>query len=407
MMDDENHEEWPVGSPAWQAHQREEIALIPDIFSEEEEDPALPGTSFKANTYKAGDSHIWQKGDSLFDLAQDMHVTRERLMEYNEIEAQQELEPGIPIYYPVAGRDTSKREVVVEVLPEALPMHVQTPGGAKKWTFGNMKKWADAKGSGFFPQNTNLTIVATVKIPILDENDEEIEAGYYLDSLALGDYSTTGRIKWMVGYIWSDLAEGHIDPVPKRKPAPLAEQKLKEQKAKVIAKKVAEKAAATPAYLDGFDQAFIEKRLAEIIRDGKDYFKLSRQILEYPIPCTAEILEGREDGMDKRGRYVVIHDIDTRRPDRRLYHNQEVTIAQTFEYDGILMGRPLKACETGNWFGVDMALLQADKDLYNDKSDATTRKAEGRSLTWSERFIWVPLAKRSATHKIKTNNNKG
>lgn len=381
-----------------------EIDKIDNVFEDSDPREVTPPPVSKKPS-KPGTYYKWMKGDQLPIVAKRLGYGFQELLDHNGLDSADQIKVGDELHLPIPIEVKEQRSIVIDLLPEELPMHVVTLGGCKKWAFGNMQKWADAKSSGFFPQNTNLKIVATALVPIIDDNGEETEAGYYLDSHALGDYTETKKIRWAVGYMWSDLSEGHIDPVPKRKPAPLAEQRLKDQKAKEIAKKVAEKAAAKPAYLDGFDQAFIEKRLAEIIRDGKDYFKLSRQVLEYPIPCTAHLPEGREDGTDERGRYVIIHDIDTRRPDRKLYHNQEVEIGQTFEYDDVLMGRPTKACETGNWFGIDMTLLQADKDLYNDKQDAAqTRAAEGRSLTWSERWLWVPLAK--ATTKKQKNNKR-
>lgn len=392
--------QWEPGSPAWYANQNDKIATIPDIFTSEE--PAKAVTSFKANKYHPGDKYIWKKGDNIYNVAREMNVSVDWLREFNEIEEGDELEPGVPIYYP-SGSRADKRKPIVEVLSTPLQMHVKTPGGAKKWSFGNMRTWADAKGDGFFPADTNLTIVATVKVPIFDDEGEPIEAGYYLDSMALGDYDKTEKLRWTQGYMWSDLEEGHVDSFAKLAPPPkVAEHKIKEQKAKEIAKKSVDIAATQPAkhYLDGFDKAFIEKRLASTLRDGDAHrFKRDYQPLTPHVPCTADIPEGYEDGTDEKGRrFVVIHDYDTKRPDRRLYHNQEVVVSGTFpdSDDGIIYGRPEKAAETGSWYGLDMRLLVADKDLYNDKSDASTRQAEGHRLTWSERFIWVPLAKRSA-----------
>lgn len=389
-MSESSDEQWLVGSPAWQRQEEERLAAIANIGTVfEDPEPVEPPT---IKPQKPGTFHIWTKEDSLAVVAKRYGVSRQDLLDHNDIDDPASIKPGDNLHLPIAQNVVRDMRPTFEVLDESLPMHVKKREGCKKWSFGNMTTWEDAKGAGFFPPDTNLTIVAIAHVPINETDGKEAEAAYYMDANALGDYATTGSVRWTVGYIWNDLAEGHIDKT--NQPAPqVAQRKIATQKAAAIAKKATEKAAATPNYLDGFDQAFIEKRLTEILRDGKDAFKLTRQMLPHPIPCTAHIPDSMGELDDKGRRFIVIHDVDTHRPDRRLYHNQEVEIAQTFEYDGVQMGRPTKACEHGNWYGIDLNLLQSDAELYNAKVPAQTRAEEGRSLTWSERFIWVPASK--------------
>ena len=357
--------------------------------------PAAPPTPQKK--WKHGDFHEWKRGDSLFDVAQSMHVTLENLMAYNEIESYQELEEGIPIYYPAAPPSTA-RKTVVEVLESSLKMHVSKPGGAKKWAFGAMTTWDDATPNGFFPENTNVHIVAIAKVPVEDKDDPEAAAAYYLDHGALGDYQKTGHLRFALGFAWSDLEEGHVDTLIVKKqtaPAePVAEVTTEDLNEAPEPKKVAE--PRVPQFLDGFDPEFIEKRLEDFKRDGSMHrFTDSYQKLDPVISCMAMFPE--EDAAillepTSGQKYIWVRDFAMKRPNRRLFQHQEVDIAATFEYDGEIYGRPTESVKNNNFFGIPMAMLQSEDDLflYNKPIDATTRAKFGGKLTWSERYIWVP-----------------
>lgn len=400
-MDDQPETEWPIGSPAWQAHQEQLLQEMPSIFEDPEpaeeaqpEPPPDPTAGLKPGTF-----YQWLKDDNWTSVTRKLKFTMKELVDHNGIEDAGAMHPGDILHLPIAQEVKPDLRPTFEVLPEPVPMHVNKPGGIKKWSFGNMKKWEDATAAGFFPGNTNLTIVAIAHVP-LDEADKDgkpVEAAYYMDSNALGDYATTGRIRWTVGYMWSDLDEGHVDAFEPRKPKPVAEAKLREQKAKVVAKKSVDIASASPQehYMEGFSRSFVEMRLADTLKFGSSHHFIDTLQPQRPsIPCTVILpAEAGEVDPETKRRFVWVHDFATQRRDRRLFHNQEVDIAATFEYDGVLYGRPERSAKAGEWFGIDMALLQADKDLYNTKLDAATRQAEGGTLTWSERFVWVPLAK--------------
>lgn len=340
--------------------------------------------------WKSGDFHKWRRGDSLFDLAQAMHVTLENLMAYNEIESYEELEKGLPIYYP-APAASNARKITIEVLPQSLRMHVSKNGGTKKWAFGSMTTWDDAKPSGFFPEGTNVFIRAIAKVPIDDKDDESAEAAYYLDHAALGDYENTGILHFTLGFAWSDLEEGHVESAVAKKVVDTED--TPEDAPEPV--KVAQ--PRIPDTLLGFDADFIEKRMDDFKRDGSMHkFTESYQKLIPSIPCMAMFPEGSvgiEAEPTTGQNFMWIRDFAMKKPNRRLFEHQEVDIAATFEYDGEIYGRPEESVKNQNFFGIPMSMLQSQDDLfmYNTNIDATTRSELGGHLTWSERYIWVPI----------------
>lgn len=416
-MNDSTKTEWPVGSPAWQEQQTatlEAIAEIPPIFEDTlepsddgiEEELEDPGA--EVAKVDPGRNYVWVEGDQLSLVAQRVGVPRDELLEHNNIASAADIKPGDVLHLPYARPLPKDREISIEMLPEPLAMHVAREGGCKKWSFGNMRRWDDADSTGFFPQYTNLTVVAVAHVPL---DEDEVEAAYYMDALSLGDYVETGWPAWMIGYMWRDLAEGHVEKLIK-KPLPVVENKLREAKAKEAAKKSMDIAAANPEVhgLVGFDRTFVEKRMADTLRDGNAMkFIDTYQSLIPPAAVVANFPPGAGLLNQETGhRYIMIHDFGTKRPDRRLRDDWEGEIVGTFEYDGLLYGRPAAAAKNMIWYGIPMDMLQSHDELYNDKSDVQTRAATG-TLSWSERNFWIPLAKLKADlmrHRQQKNKNK-
>ncbi len=389
-----------------------------DLLKQEAEDVGVPVIStdsrvaFEKTKWKHGDTHAWKRGDSLFDIAQSMHVELKQLMAYNELESYEELEEGILIYYPAPHISTT-RQLLVEILEVPVKMHIAKPGGAKKWAFGMMTTWDDAAPNGYFPEQTNVHIVAVAKVPIEDKDDPFAEAAYYLDHAALGNYQDTGLLRFALGFAWSDLEEGHTDTlVKKQKPA---EQPVSEVTEKQLNEAPAPAVVAQPRVpesLDGFDPAFVEQRLEDFKRDGSMHkFTETYQKLNPVVPCIATF--PAEDPIiefepSTGHRFMWIRDFAMKRPNRRLFENQEVDIAATFEYNGDIYGRPAESVSGNNFFGIPMSMLESQDDVYNTDIDATTRAEIGGRLTWSERYVWVPINRLLAKYapgylrKIKT-----
>lgn len=386
-----------------------DIANIGTVF--EEEGPAAPSIPTLVSVSKPGSTYIWVDGDQMALVAERLGFDRQELMEHNGIVNADMIKPGDILHLPIARVVKKEMPIVVHVLDEPLPMHVAKEGGCKKWSFGNMQSWEDAHSTGFFPQYTNIEIVAVARVTLEDKNGTVETAGYYLDAIALGDYVSTGRLAWSIGFIHRDLAEGHIDKVAMLEAAARdADRKLKDrilaQKRKTL------HVTAAKSYLTGFDKTFVEKRLDDAIRD-KSMMKFveTYQLLNPAVPCTAFLEEGVGE-VDAQGRrFVWVHDFATKRPDRKLVHDTDITIAGTFTYDGVLYGRPVMAAQNYVWYGIDMNLLESQAETYNDKVDAQTRKHTD-SLTWSERYFWIPISefkerRRFQRYQQKHKNKKG
>jgi hypothetical protein len=378
---------------SWASYSRETSVSAVEIPEVPE-----PASQFKSSKYKPGDTYIWQDGDNIWDVARMMGCHYKNLMEYNGMETPDELEPGIALHVPVKSLEPASK-IEYEVLPEAVPMHVSKSGGAKKWSFGNVKTWEDVNSSGFFPENTNIHIVAIAHVPIAEKDGSKTEAAYYMDANSLGDYRNSGRVTYTIGYNWSDLTEGHVSRVAK--PAAVVEEAIIEQVVEAPAE-------MEPEALE-LKKAEFRELIAKDAADNPDkypnYYKTSYQPLEPAILCTTMLPEGME--------YVWVKDYDGKGRDRKLHQHQEITIGGTFEKDQAIYGRPSGVVASGFWYGIPMGYLTANTDLYNTYVDAPTRAENHGSLTWSERLFTVPFAW-AVNHRVvkrirlnrKNKNNK-
>lgn len=236
----------------------------------------------------------------------------------------------------------SEPVVTYEVLASPRLMHIKKPGGAEKWAFGNIKKWSDFSSAGHFPENTNIEIVAIAHVPVGSE-----VAAYYMTAGDLGEYRTLGRVAFAIGFNWADMADGYVEPP---KPAPAV---------------VPEPAPAPPV----------------ITKPA-------------PVPVPSNTFKTTYSALPVPARYIaretmMIHEYDTRRPDRELLENMAVLIAGTFTKDNVLYGRPLGSVQSGYWFGIPMSNLIAEDELYNTKLDLPTKAAINR-LSFGERItVWL------------------
>jgi LysM repeat protein len=150
--------------------------------------------------------HILEQGENLWDIGRQYNVPVNALIAENEIEDPRHVSVGTEIYIPerIIKKDDSK-DIHYELLNPARPMHVAKDGGTKKWSFGGVEKWTDLFSTGRnYPDGHNLMILAVAHVPI-----EGQTAAYYLDSVSLGDYVTTGLPRYTTGFNWQHLVEGH------------------------------------------------------------------------------------------------------------------------------------------------------------------------------------------------------
>jgi hypothetical protein len=351
-----------------------------------EETPAEPQSQFKASEYKPGSTYFWVEHDNIWDVARRLGFGAHELMEHNDIADPKDIQPGDGLHLPIAKPTKIERPITYEVLPEPLPFHVSKKGGCKKWAFGNGNHWEDFKSSGFFPEHTNVTIVAIAHVPVEEKDGKEVEAAYYMDTNALGDYAESDRVRYTIGYMWSDLNEGHVEKPVAPPPPPVAQVAIIDQNANQATKdaaKVIDVKAPDQKKLD-IDQQIAEEAAAHPER-YPNFWKTTYQALRPPVPCITILPKPLE--------FIWVEDQDGRRPQRKLMQHQEITISGTFEKDDVTYGRPAKSAENFNWYGIPMDMLQSQEDLYNSELDAPTRAANGGRLSWTERLVTVPLSK--------------
>lgn len=324
--------------------------------------------------------HKKLKGESIWSIARRFKIPAKDLIEHNDIEDPNQVPDGTILHLPVPKEAKPERTIVYEVLPQPKQMHVSKEGGTQKWSFGNVRDWADFTTSGFYPKNTNVTIMAIAHVPVGDEDT----AAYYMDTTAFGDYAETNRVAYTLGFAWSDLTEGSFIPAKAPPPTkePLAVPEVKEVQATKIIKK----------QVEGNKEIMPEKY--------PNSFKTTRQVLDQPALVTANLPPGQD--------YLTIHDYAGHRPDKNMPKEWEGYIAETFEVDGVLYGRPLGSVKNvkqdphwrPNWYGIPMDCLISNDELYN--GDIVRR------LPALERYLWVPLFQKSSKVRkyVKQKNNK-
>lgn len=268
-------------------------------------------------------------------------------------------EPEVPEEPEAPEPVVPTRGLRYELLPEPQQMH--TIKDTRKWNYGNAKTWDDMNTTGFWPQHTNVTILAIAYVP-LTENGKDIEAAYYLDAMSLGDYKTTGMVKYTTGYSHSDLAPGHAD-----KSAP---------------PQVAEKAMAlTPEELEA-KKSEVKQLVADEAAEHPDkypnFFKSTYQPEKEFIECTVVLPDGQESLL------VQDYDPEGSRNPVKVTRGREIFIAGTFEYGGAIYGRPAlerdgKLTVTRHWYGIPMDCLVSNDELYNELSKV--------KLKWYERSL--------------------
>ena len=384
-------------SSKWLEKQKmlEESQAVQDLAADidaEEIDPV----SNERNETALESLYTWVKYYNRYSVARRLGFGVDELLEHNDIDDPSTIKPGDTLHLPIP-RDLTKQETfTVEVLDEPIQMHVVKPGGCKKWGFAGMSKWSDAVCAGFFPEHANITILAIAHVPIEEDDGSKAEAAYYIDAVSLGDYMTSGMLKWATGFIWQDMAEGRYT-FPE--PAPVAEAALEHQNA--VEAELEEKSLIS-AQEEARD-TLVEKKIADM-DDGimPNDFKASLQPVQPPIDCVIDIPADIGEYDSRVGeRYIRVHDFEGNRPFKRLFQGQEIRISSFFEFDGGIYGRPEAAAKNSLWYGVPAEVLLREDELYNASIDAESRAALGGKLTWAERYVWVPLAKTINWHPFR------
>lgn len=303
--------------------------------------------------------NVVKGGESITEIARKLKIPRIELLDHNQddIADPSHIPEGAKLHLPYPIAAPQIRLVRYELLDEPQAMH--TVKNTRKWNFGNAQTWDDMNTTGYYPQNRNVTILAVAYVP-LTENGQEIEAAYYLDGHSLGDYISTGRVRYTTGYSHSDLAPGHAD---KSTPPPVAEKAI----------------ALTPEKLEAKKSEIAQLVATEAARNPSKYpnfFKSTYQPEAEFVECTVVLPEGQD--------YILVEDYDPEASHNpvKLRHGREIFIAGTFEHGGATYGRPAiekdgELVASRHWYGIPMDCLVSNHELYNE--------LEKRKLTWFER----------------------
>lgn len=293
-------------------------------------------------------------------------ITEAEFIEHNGIK-HGDLLPGKTYHLPVAiPKEESVPVMDVDVFETPKLMHVSNPKGAQKWAFGNARTVKDIiSGSGIYPTNKEIgNIVAMAYIPI----EGEI-FGYYMDSLALGDYKTTGKVKYMIGFAYADLSEGTA-PEPAEVEVSLP-----------IEKQIQETIATIEP------EPIINE---EPVLDNPDYWKATVEWFDEPETYIIDLPRDCPE--------ILVYDLDQKYPDKPLRNSGHYSIAATFFKDGVTYGLPTQVAhrdqpELRRWYGIPLTILASEADFYSPDVDLPDRIAlHHEKLTPTERTVIPALA---------------
>jgi hypothetical protein len=357
-------------------------------------------------------------GESGWRIAQKLGLDAKDLKEHNidEFKDFSNIPAGTILHLPVRlETKPSERQTEFEFLRRALPMHIINPKGARKRSFGHVKKLEDISETGpSHSVNKNLNIFAIAHVPLGDKI-----VPFYMESDAID--SVNKKVKWTVGFHEDDIAEGHTDPNAVEKPViqPAVAKQLEAANDKIMADQLAKKAAAAErlAIMDDADaEDFPPSR-----RQGSESLPVDDP--EYSVDWwknTYKPFPGRKPQI-----YVFNYDLDVQdfadksktKPVQRL---EGVRIGGEFTNpDRVECWRPQDAVDSRTWYGIPKINPEtgepnmiSEDELYNTHLPLSERATmrHGR-LSVVERYITVPLAKATAqsrllqryAHKFKQN----
>lgn len=349
------------GEPvAWASYmvEMDEDDPVDDVFIPELQPTAVTrtGVSYKVMLH-----------ENIYMIATRYKLTVDEILQHNAIKSPQLVVPGTYIYLPIAATERGNRPISYDIYPTPKPMHVTFPGGATKWSFGNVRSWKNIRPSGQrYPQNHNLLIVATAHVPIEDDT-----AAYHMDALSFGDYRTTGMVRYTTGFNWQHLADGHV--YAEYNPDALLDNEMVENIEAVIAAAPAPEVPALPA-----PEPLPETTVSpEPVPVPEPDFKASYRPL-VPGPVKYQAIES-----------IVVHDAEGKRSPRPLKADQPVKVAGTFQIGDTVYGLAAGAIKDGqitSWYKIPMDNLYIEDDLYNVNVTLPEKVARRNHLSFDEKM---------------------
>jgi hypothetical protein len=331
------------------------------------------------------DTHVLAEGENVWDVARRYNIPAALLIAENELDDPVHTPAGTELYLPPPpSRKETEKVIRYEVLTSPVAMHVSRAGGAKKWSFGRVEKWEDLYSTGrHYPEGTNLTIVAVAHVPIGEDT-----AAYYLDAVSLGDYVRTGLPRYTTGFNWQHLSEGHLTAATAPEKPETPETPADDEEVVMV---------AVPT-------AIVEQVVADAMQeDDRLELKVVEPEPELPVkPAQASWKDSfaflnpekhPEEYMFKEA--TLVREMDGRLKAKQVGKYDVVRIIGTFTKDNTLYGR---AAVRGYWYGIPMALLESENDVYDSSVDLPTRIAMRGHLTPAERRM-VLVAKTAAHYR--------
>ncbi len=347
--------------------------------------PEAPESVPEAEVEEDTGIHVMKPGENIWDVARSYNVPAANLIAENEIEDPRHVEVGTELFIPdLSTRRKESESIRYELLYPTRQMHVAREEGAKKWSFGGVKKWEDLYSTGrLYPNGTNLTIVAIAHVPIGEDT-----AAYYLDSVSLGDFDTTGLPRYTSGFNWQHLADGHVsvelevtpmDPLVAEIEAELDEQLG--QPTEVVVTQIVSDAMAEedrPEVMAEEDETLVIRPAPLTYKSSFRFLNDAKKPVEYMF-----------------NEPLIIHEVDGRLAPKQVGRYDLVRLIGTFEKDGILWGR---AAVRGYWYGIPMDKVSPEEEVYNTDVDLPTRIAMRGQLSPAERrMVW--MAKTAAHYR--------
>lgn len=347
-------------------------------IKEEEELPAAepePEEKVPANmTYR-----VLSGGENIWDIARRLNIPGKELIAVNNI-TDSDLPAGTLIRLPVELPEIDDKPIIeYELLARPVDMHISRLGGARKYAFGNVRKWKDVAPVGpTYAENANIKVYAIAHVPI--EEDGSI-AAYFMDKLDLGDYRNTGRASLTAGFSHAHLTEGFIE-----RPVTAVTEQLQEQLDQTqIALEAAQNEADELAVPD-----------AELPHEHEDSWKETIQPINPDDPDDVIMHITKEE--------LYVRDLSGRAPVKRLVARGGYPIKYTFIKDGKLYGMPPSHDQTGFWRGIPMDMLETeDEAIGSYERSLVERVATNGKLSFEEKYWYVPLSRLISTYtRIQT-----
>lgn len=378
--DGNTHYATTYGEPtSWATYTMDE----PDDTVEPDESEDTPVTI--TPRVRTGIAHNVVTGENIWRLAAMYKLTVDEILEHNQITDANSIKPRDTVYIPVDKASKTARPISYEILERPRLMHVTPLAGAKKWSFGNVRTWKDVQFTGQnYSQNKNLTIVAIAHVPI--EGDV---AAYYMESNALGDYSVTGLVKYMIGYNWQHLADGHVYPdfVSPDATIPAVNQILDPETVEIIETALAQQdtVEVPPPEPDPMP--------AEPPKEDDRTDEYKTTYAPFPEPVDYNAIE-----------WMTIIDFSGKHPARPIRADQPVKVAGTFRVGQDTYGLPvgcIRKKDDGSreifmWYGVPANNLYIEDKMYNTEVTALADKIALRKPLSLDEHVTVFISKNMA-----------